>query len=179
MSSKFKTLISDKEIRERILSLSKEISAHYQNQNTQRLICLGILKGSFIFLADLVRELGIACEVDFIEASSYGAGTVTSGEVKILRDVSVPIKGRDVLIIEDIVDTGLTMTRLVDHLKSHQPRSIKICSLLDKPSRRKVKMDVDFLGFTIEDHFVVGYGLDYDNRFRELKSVVIFDPAQA
>lgn len=174
---KFKTLISEAKIESRIRKLGLEISKHYQAQSTQRLLVVGILKGSFIFLADLVRSLSIPCEIDFIEVSSYGAGAETSGEIKLKRDLEIEIKGRDVLLVEDIVDTGLTMNHLLKMLGARFPRSVAICSLLDKPSRRRVAVDVDFLGFTIEDHFVVGYGLDFNNRFRELSEVVIFDPA--
>ncbi len=175
MGEKFKVLLSKEEISKRIQVLGKEVSAHYQREKTESLVVLGILKGSFIFTADFVRALDIPCEIDFIEASSYGAGTTSSGEVKILRDTSVPLKGRDIILVEDIVDTGLTISRLLAHLKVHEPKSIKVCSLLDKPSRRKTKVDVDFLGFTIDDHFVIGYGLDYNNRYREIPEVVIYD----
>ena len=166
-------LYKREQILKRVGELGSEISRHYANLD-EPLIVIGILKGSFIFLADLVRALKIPCEIDFIEASSYGSGTISSGEVKIVRDVSLPIENRDVLIVEDIVDTGITMSHLFDHLRSHQPRSVSLCSFLQKPSRKVKEVKIDFLGFTIEDHFVVGYGLDFNNRYRELPDLVIY-----
>jgi hypoxanthine phosphoribosyltransferase len=174
---KFKTLLSEKKIHNRIVKLGAEITKHYQKSGTGHLLVVGILKGSFIFLADIVRAIKIPVQIDFIEVSSYGASTVSSGSIQLKRDLEIDISNQDVLIVEDIVDTGHTMTYLCEMLGRRNPRSVKICSLLDKPSRRKKPIDVDFLGFTIEDHFVVGYGLDYNNRFREIRSVVIYDPA--
>lgn len=173
----FETLIGKEELRERIKTLGFEVRSFYEGKVTSNepLIVLGILRGSFIFLADVIRELHLPLQVDFVEASSYGSGTVSSGEVEILRDFRVSIQGKHVLVVEDIVDTGTTVHFLQRHLNTHDPKSIKVCSLLFKPSRLKKPVHPDFCGFTIEDHFVVGYGLDLDNRYREIPEIVKFE----
>ncbi|MDB5037645.1 MAG: hypoxanthine phosphoribosyltransferase [Bacteriovoracaceae bacterium] len=176
MSKDFKVLIHEKEIGKRVHELGAQISEHYKKKGAECLYIIGVLKGSFIFLSDLVRSLSIPCEIDFLEASSYGASTVSSGEVKLVRDIRFSIKDRDVLIVEDILDTGHTMEYLLKHLSAQKPKSLSICSFLDKPSRRKTAVKADFLGFTIDDHFVIGYGLDFNNRYREVRSVVIYEP---
>ncbi len=169
-------VLSEAKIRERIKELGRQISAEYKKAGVERLYVVGILRGGFIFLADLVRELEIPVEIDFVWASSYGEGTKTSGTVKIARDLEGDIQGRDVLIVEDIVDTGLTMTKMLEHLQSKNPKSLSICSLLHKPAREIKKVPIRFLGFTIEDQFVVGYGLDYKNLYREYREIVILPP---
>ena len=137
------------------------------------LIC--ILKGSFVFLADLVRALDIPLEVDFVKLSSYGKGKETSGKVKMVQALKTPIKDKDVLVVEDIVDTGLTVSALLDYLRKKKPASLKLCALTDKPSRRKVPVTIDYLGFTVPDKFIVGYGIDWDEKFRYLPDVCYID----
>ncbi len=172
-----KVLLSEANIKKRVEELGKQISEHYKKRNAKELVVIGVLKGSFIFLADLVRQFSLPCEIDFVEASSY-VGTSSSGEVAIKRDPPISLEGRDVLLVEDIIDTGLTMVKLLDHFKSRNAQSVAVCSLLFKPSRTKEKVRIDFLGFKIDDHFVVGYGLDFNDRYRELKDIVILDPKE-
>jgi len=169
----FEVLLSKEKIANRVGELAQEVSARYKNTE-KPLLVIGILKGCFIFLADLARKMSVPCEIHFVEAQSYGSGTVSSGEVRLTRDVSVPLSGRDILLVEDIIDTGHTIDFLLKHLKTHQPKSVSVCSLLHKPAREVVKVPIEHLGFTIEDHFVVGYGLDVDNMYRELSDIVIF-----
>lgn len=169
----FEVLLSKEKIEKRVEELAQEISSRYTKID-QTLLVIGILKGSFIFLADLVRKMSIPCEIHFVEAQSYGVGTISSGEVKLNRDVSVPLGGRDILLVEDIIDTGHTIDFLLKHFKTHNPKSVSVCSLLHKPAREVVKVPIEHLGFTIEDHFVVGYGLDVDNQYRELSDVVVY-----
>jgi hypoxanthine phosphoribosyltransferase len=137
------------------------------------LVC--VLKGAFMFLADLARAIGGDVTLDFLAVSSYGASTRSSGQVQFLKDLSHPIAGRDVLIVEDIVDTGLTLAYLLGSLRARSPRTLRTACLLSKPSRRKVPVDVDYVGFTIEDCFVVGYGLDYDERYRHLPEIAVIE----
>jgi hypoxanthine phosphoribosyltransferase len=164
-------LIGREEIRERVAGLAKEISADYKGKKP---LFVGILKGSFIFLADLIREIdpGIGPQVDFMEISSYGAGKESSGQPKINKDLSIPIGGRDVIIVEDIVDTGYSFKALLAILGSRRPASLKTCALLSKPGRREVEVPIDYLGFTIKDEWVEGYGLDTDQDYRGLPDVV-------
>lgn len=169
----FPVLISAESIRKRVRELGKEISRQFKDSQ-QPVLLVGLLKGSFIFLADLVRELDIACEIDFIEVSSYGQGTESSGQVKITKDLQINIEGRELILVEDIVDTGLTLNKVVEILERRKPRSLSICSLLHKPAREKVHVPIHYLGFTIEDHFVVGYGLDCAEAYRQLKDIVIY-----
>jgi hypoxanthine phosphoribosyltransferase len=171
----FKVLVSEEQIQNRVAELGAEISK--QAPSSQPIVMIGVLKGSFIFLADLVRKVSTPVEIDFVECSSYGSGTTSSGEVKLTRDIRVPIAGRDVILVEDIVDTGHTITFLLEHLKAHKPKSIKVASFLYKPSRKIKEVKIDYLGFTIDDYFVVGYGLDLNNKFREIKEVVIYQPS--
>ena len=159
-------MISAKAIAARIEELAKEISQEYAD--TEQVVVIGLLRGSFVFIADLARELDLPVEVDFMEVSSYGNEMVSSREVRILKDLRGQIEGRDVLVVEDIVDTGLTIQYLKDNLSSRRPNSLKICTLLDKPSGRKCEVDVDFTGFEIPDAFVIGYGLDFAGKFRNL-----------
>ncbi|MCP4206588.1 MAG: hypoxanthine phosphoribosyltransferase [Shimia sp.] len=159
-------MISAKSIAARIEDLSSEIQAEYDG--TDKLIVVGLLRGSFVFIADLVRELDLPVEVDFLEASSYGNAMESSREVRIFKDLRGEIEGRDVLVVEDIVDTGHTLTHVLHLLKARNPAKIKTIALLDKPSRRESDIAADWIGFSIPDEFVVGYGIDYAQRNRNL-----------
>ena len=161
-----KPLITAKQISSRIKELAKLITSTYP-ENSQ-LILVGILKGSFLFLADLMRELPGPIEIDFIQASSYYAGTKSSMEISIIKDLSIPIAGKDVIVIEDIIDSGNTIKKIKAILSSRHPKSIMLCSLLSKPSRRETDVIIDWVGFTIPDIFIVGYGLDVNEKFRNL-----------
>jgi hypoxanthine phosphoribosyltransferase len=156
-------LFSRDAIQKRVRELAGQISKDY---NDRELIIIGVLKGAFIFMADLIREISIPCRVDFTRLASYGAGSDSSGKVVMTKDIETSIKGRDILIVEDILDTGLTLQYLVEWLKERNPQSLKICVLLDKRKRRKVSFEADYVGFTIDDGFVVGYGLDFNEKYR-------------
>ncbi len=162
------TLISTEEIQQRIAELAQEINQYYQHTNCKNLVVVGLLRGSFMFMADLVRQLKLPVEVDFMTASSYGTGTESSRDVKILKDLDGEIHGKDVLIVEDIIDTGFTLSKVREILKLRDPNSVAICTLLDKPSRREVDVPVEWIGFAIPDEFVVGYGIDYAQYYRNL-----------
>ena len=172
MSPQPKVLITQDEIRQAVAKLASEIRRDYQGK---QLLLIGILKGSFIFMADLVRELALCAEVDFVKLSSYGAGTETSGKVKVVQGLKTPIEGRDVLVVEDIVDTGLTVSFLMDYLHKKKPASLKLCALTDKPSRHQVPVTIDYLGFTVPNKFVVGYGIDWNEKFRHLRDICCID----
>ncbi|MGO4907885.1 hypoxanthine phosphoribosyltransferase [Pseudorhodobacter sp. W20_MBD10_FR17] len=159
-------LISAKAIAARIEALADEIRTHFSG--TDKLVVVGLLRGSFVFIADLVRELDLPVEVDFLEASSYGDSTVSSKEVRILKDLRGEIAGRDVLVVEDIVDTGFTLHHVLHLLQSRNPARIEVCALLDKPTRREVDIKATWTGFVIPDEFVVGYGIDFAQRNRNL-----------
>ena len=159
-------LLSTEVIQQRVRELGAKITEDYQG--AEQLMVVPILKGSFLFAADLIRAIDVDLSVEFLGLRSYGAGTETSGVGQSTYDLNSPITNRDVLVIEDIVDTGLSMRYLLENLATRQPRSVRLCSLLHKPSRTRVKVPIDYLGFTIEDHFVVGYGLDYAERHRHL-----------
>lgn len=159
-------MISAKAIAARIEDLSRDIQTEFDG--TDKLVVVGLLRGSFVFIADLVRELDLPIEVDFLEASSYGDGMESSREVRILKDLRGAIEGRDVLVVEDIVDTGHTLHHVANLLKSREPGRLKTIALLDKPTRREVDMKADWTGFEIPDEFVVGYGIDYAQRNRNL-----------
>lgn len=163
------TMISAKQIAARVEELAQEI--HDEFDGTDKLIVVGLLRGSFVFIADVVRELDLPVEVDFLEASSYGNSTESSREVRILKDLRGEISGRDVLVVEDIVDTGFTLKHVVRLLNAKQPRKLKTIALLDKPSRREVDVRADWIGFEIPDEFVVGYGIDYAQRNRNLPHI--------
>ncbi len=167
-----KVLISRDQIKQAITELAKKIKKDYKGKEP---VLIGVLKGSSIFFADLIRELNMPLQIEFVRLSSYGSGTETSGKVKILHGLRTPIKGKDILVVEDIVDTGLSLEALVKYLKKRGPASIKICTLLDKPSRRKVPVKIDFLGFKIPDKFVVGYGIDWNEHFRYLPDIAVID----
>jgi hypoxanthine phosphoribosyltransferase len=162
-------LISAKAIAARVEGLAREISEFYRG--TDKLVVVGLLRGSFVFIADLVRELDLPVEVDFIEVSSYGNSTESSREVRIMKDLRGEIEGRDVLLVEDIVDTGYTLKHVLEILATRHPRRIEVCALLDKPSRREVDVKAKWIGFEIPDTFVVGYGIDYAQRNRNLPHI--------
>ena len=169
---KLKVIIPKEEIAQRLTELAAEIRRDYKGQNP---LLIGILKGSFVFLSDLMRSMNIPVEVDFVRLSSYGAGKENSGKIKLVKDVETPIKGRHVLVVEDIIDRGLTVRFLLDYLSFRKPSSLKLCALFDKPLRRKVEVPIDYVGFTIPDAFVVGYGLDLDEKFRYLPDLCILE----
>jgi len=160
------SMISEEEIKTRIQEMANEINERYKD--TDALVLVGLLRGSAIFLADLARLITVPVILDFMATSSYGSGTDSSGEVKILKELSEKINGRDVLIVEDIIDTGNTLTKIKKMLQLRDPKSFAICTLLTKPSRREVEVDVEWVGFSIEDKFVVGYGIDYAQFYRNL-----------
>lgn len=158
-----KVLYSREAICKRVGELSEIISRDYQGRN---LVLVGVLKGAFIFMADLVRCLKVPCVIDFVRIASYGSGSVSAGEVVVKMDIETPIEGKDVVIVEDIIDTGITLRFLVDKLKERNPRTVKVCALIDKKARRKVPFEADYTGFTIDDGFIVGYGLDFNEMSR-------------
>jgi hypoxanthine phosphoribosyltransferase len=170
-----KILFSRKKIAAMVRQLAAEINRDYQDKNP---LLIGVLKGSFVFLADLVRRLVFPLEVDFIRLSSYGSGQESSGQIKVVQGLSTPVKGRDVLVIEDIVDTGLTIAFLLGYLRKKRPSSLKLCALTDKPSRRRVPLTIDYLGFTAPDKFLVGYGLDWDEKYRNLPDICVIEECQ-
>lgn len=169
-----KVFLTPSEISGRVLEMAGEISRDYAGRE---ILVIGVLKGAFVFMADLIRALSVPCQTDFIRAASYGAGTESSGAIVITKDVELPIEGRDVLIVEDIVDSGLTLRHIMDTLKSRNPRSIKVCAFLDKRKRRKIHFEADYVGFSIDDGFIVGYGLDFNEQYRFLPAVYVLDPA--
>ena len=164
-------LISQAEIHQRIQTLAAEIERDYPPSEEIHLVA--VLKGGFMFMADLVRAMSDRVSMDFMAVSSYGKGTTSSGQVRVLKDLDSNVEGRNLIVVEDIVDTGLTLHYLQDLLKARAPKSMKTACLLSKPSRRKVDVQVDYIGFTIEDHFVVGYGLDYAEKYRNLPYIAI------
>lgn len=166
MKHSIEVLISEQAIKERVSQLGQQISQHYQNSDN--LVMVGLLRGSFVFMADLTRAINVNHSVDFITASSYGNSTESSRDVHILKDLDDGIEGKDVLLVEDIIDTGNTLSKVLDVLNLRAPNSISICTLLDKPSRREVKVDVKWIGFEIPDEFVVGVGIDYAQQYRHL-----------
>jgi len=165
-------LFSRDEIQKRVRETASQISQDYAGRE---LVVIGILKGAFVFMADLVREISVPCKVDFVRVASYGASSESSGKVVMTKDIETSIKGRDILIVEDIIDSGLTLQYLVNWLKERSPHSLKICVFLDKRKRRKVSFEANYVGFTIDDGFVVGYGLDFDEQFRFLPDVYIIE----
>lgn len=167
-----KTLFSREEIAERVKGLGIEISKDYENKD---LVVVSLLRGSFIFTSDLVRELSIPVEVDFMTTSSYGHSEETSGIVDIVHDIRTKIKGKDVLIVDDIMDSGFTLEKVVKHLESKGPNSIEVCVMLDKPERRKVELSPSYVGFTIPDVFIVGYGLNYGDFYRNIPYIFTFE----
>ena len=166
-------LIGEQELQARIAELGVEISRDYAGRD---LLLVGVLKGAVFFMADLMRELTVPCEIDFMAISSYGAGTDSSGVVRILKDLDINISGRDVLVVEDIIDSGLTLSYLMRSLKARKPATVEICALLTKPERREVEVPVAYVGFEIPNKFVIGYGLDFDERYRNLPYVAVLHP---
>ena len=166
--TRFHILFSREEIAAAVERLAADIERDYLGKTP---LLIGILKGSFIFLADLVRHLGLPLEIDFVGLSSYGGGTESSGKIRVERGLHTEVKGRHILVIEDIVDTGLTTGFLLDYLRKRKPASLKLCALTDKPSRRQTPVTIDYLGFTVPDKFLVGYGLDLNQKFRNLPDI--------
>lgn len=163
-----KVLISEEQIAARIAQLGEQISRDYQGKN---LLLISVLKGSVVFMADLMRAITIPMQIDFMSVSSYGSGVKTSGVVKIIKDLDQPIAGYDLLIVEDILDSGLTLSYLSEILQSRGPKSMRLVTLLDKPERRQIEVETHYVGFTIADEFVVGYGLDFNEKYRNLPYV--------
>ncbi|MGM0688746.1 MAG: hypoxanthine phosphoribosyltransferase [Bacillota bacterium] len=167
-----KVLITAEQIDAKVKELAEEISNDYKGKKP---LFIAVLKGAVIFMSDLIRHIEVPVEIDFMAVSSYGADTATSGVVRILKDLDQSIKDKDVLIVEDIVDTGLTLNYLIENLGSRQPRSLKVVTLLDKPDRRKVELKPDYCGFIIPDRFVIGYGLDFDESYRHMADLCILE----
>lgn len=176
MPDRLREMISAERIQSRILELAQQINADFQDREP---LVVSVLNGAFLFTADLVRHLTVRPMVDFLSVASYGAATESSGVVAIRKDLTLSVTNRDLLVVEDIVDTGLTLEYLRRHLQAGQPRSVRVCALLDKPSRREVASAPDYVGFTIANEFVVGYGLDYNQRYRELPAIFILEQAES
>ncbi|MEM6162259.1 hypoxanthine phosphoribosyltransferase [Erwinia sp. P6884] len=170
MKHTVEVMISEDEIAKRIAELGQQITENYRDSGSE-MVLVGLLRGSFMFMADLCRKIDVPHEVDFMTASSYGSGMSSSRDVKILKDLDEDIRGKDVLIVEDIIDSGNTLSKVRDILSLRQPKSLAICTLLDKPERREVEVPVEYVGFTIPDKFVVGYGIDFAQRYRHLAYV--------
>ncbi|MBN1857281.1 MAG: hypoxanthine phosphoribosyltransferase [Dehalococcoidia bacterium] len=168
MSEHLSLLIHHSDIEQTVSRIAAQISRDYEGRH---LLVVGILKGAFIFMADLVRQITIPIEVDFVTVSSYGSGTSSSRRIRLLQDMTVPVRDKDVLIVEDIVDSGYTLSYVMQHATDVGALSVAVCALADKPSRRETPVDVSYLGFTVPDKFIVGYGLDFDNRFRYLPDI--------
>ena len=175
MNYRIENLIDRKTVENRIKELAKQIEKDYAGEEVY---CVGLLKGSVVFLSDLVKEINSPVIIDFMSVSSYGSETVSSGDVKILKDTDLDLRGKHVLIVEDIIDTGLTLEHVIRYFKeSKGVKTLKTCTLLSKPERRKVNRDIDYVGFDVPDKFVIGYGLDYDQKYRNLPyiAVVVFE----
>ena len=172
MSERISVMITAEDIAARVRELGAQITKDYKDRS---LVLVCVLKGSFVFAADLARAIDLPLRIDFLGVRSYGEGTESSGVVQITQDLSRPIANEDVLIVEDIVDTGLTIAHLMDLLRTRQPRSVKVCALLHKPARARIAVKVDYLGFTIEDRFVVGYGLDFGEGYRNLPYIGVIE----
>ena len=171
--AKLRTLIEEEKLQARIQELGRQIRSDFGNKP---ITCIGVLKGSFVFMADLVRAIGGDVRCEFLAVSSYRGGTKSTGVVEITKDLSGPIEGHDCIIIEDIIDTGLTRHYLLEMLSVRRPRSLHVCTLLDKPSNREVEMGADYVGFTIPDEFVIGYGLDLGELYRNLPYIAVYTP---
>lgn len=165
-------MFTEEQIREKVIELGKQIENDYRGEEV---LVVGILKGANVFTCDLIRQIDLDVKIDFMSVSSYGSGTESSGTVRILKDLDTDIKGRNVLIVEDIIDSGRTLSNLVKELQIREPKSLKLCTLLDKPSRRVVDVDVEYVGFEIEDKFIVGYGIDYAEKYRNLPYIGIVE----
>lgn len=178
MKHSVEVMISEQAVKDRVAELGREITEDY-HQKPSDMVLVGLLRGSFIFMADLCRAVEVSHEVDFMTVSSYGSGMSSTRDVKILKDLDEDIGGKDVLIVEDIIDSGNTLSKVGDILKLRAPKSLAICTLLDKPERREVKINVEYVGFSIPDKFVVGYGIDYAQQYRHLPyigKVIKLDP---
>ncbi len=177
MSSMFddigKILFTQEEIADIVRNMGRQISEDYKGKN---LLLVGVLKGSLVFMADLMREITVPCSLDFLSVSSYGGGTVTSGEVRILKDLDSSLEGKDLLIVEDILDSGVTLSFLLKTLSARRPASIRLCTLLDKPERRRVDIHADYIGASVPDEFIVGYGLDYAEKYRNVPYIGVLKP---
>lgn len=171
-----KVLFDEITIQQRVAELARQITEDYARMGAEELVTVGILRGSVLFLSDLIRKIELPVNLDFMAVSSYRGSTTSSGTVQILKDLSRPIQGKHILIVEDIVDTGRTLQCLRELLLARQPASLKICTLLDKPSRRLVETPVDYVGFPVPDEFVVGYGLDFDDAWRQLPYIGVLKP---
>lgn len=169
-----KVLLSEEQLSQKIAELGEEISKDYQGKE---IVAICVLKGAILFMADLASAVKVPMALDFMAVSSYGNGTSTSGTVRILKDLDNSIEGKHVLVVEDIIDSGVTLKYLLKNLKSRKPASIKLCTLLNKPERRRVEVDIDYCGFTVPDYFLVGYGLDYAEKYRNLPFIGILKPA--
>jgi hypoxanthine phosphoribosyltransferase len=169
-------LVPSEDLQRRIGELGVEISRDYEGRD---LVMIGVLKGAVLFIADLMRQLTVPCEVDFMAVSSYGSSTDSSGVVRILKDLEAPIEGRDVLIVEDIIDSGLTLQYLLRSLRARTPGSLEVCALLTKPARRRVELPIRYVGFEIPNRYVIGYGLDYAQRYRNLNFVAVLDEGRS
>ena len=174
MSNVREVLICREELNKKVKELGAIISKDYKDQE---LMLIGVLKGGFVFLADLIREITIDIDLDFMAVSSYGSSTKSSGVVRIIKDIETNIQDKHILIVEDIVDTGLTINYLKEIIMARGPKSVKVCAMLDKPSKRKTNIELDYKGIEIPDEFVIGYGLDYDGKFRNLPDLCILDSA--
>ena len=168
-----RVLFTAEELKTRVAELGAQITADYQGKSP---VVISVLRGSYIFMADLTRSIDLPCTVDFMAVSSYGSGTSSSGHVRIIKDLVDSVEGKDVLVVEDILDSGNTLSYLLDMLQARTPASIKLCTLLDKPERRVRDIHADYTGFTVPDYFVVGYGLDYAERYRNLPYIGILKP---
>jgi hypoxanthine phosphoribosyltransferase len=166
------TLVGQEDLQRRVKELGAEISADYEDSD---LVMIGVLKGAILFLADLMRELMVPCEVDFMAVSSYGSSTDSSGVVRILKDLDASIEGRDVLVVEDIIDSGLTLHYLMKNLRARNPASLEVCALLTKPERRRIDLPIRYVGFEIPNRFAIGYGLDHAQRYRNLPYVAALE----
>ena len=166
-------LFSEEQLAQRVAEIAAQIDKDYAGKEP---LLVSVLRGSFVFMADLVRQITVPCTVDFMAVSSYGSGTTSSGQVKIVKDLSEPIEGKDIIVVEDILDSGNTLSYLLKLLEARRPASIRLCTLLDKPERRTKPVEVQYSGFTIPDEFVVGYGLDYDERYRNLPYIGVLKP---
>ena len=167
-------LFSEEQLKTRVAEIAAQIDQDYEGKEP---LLISILRGSFVFMADLVRQIHVPCTVDFMAVSSYGSGTVSSGQVKIVKGLSEPIEGKDILVVEDILDSGNTLSYLLKLLEARHPASIRLCTLLDKPERRTKPVAVQYSGFSIPDEFVVGYGLDYDEKYRNLPYIGVLKPS--